>query len=143
MQFLDHFCRWTLGVRPIKSCTSGSFLQFLCPHQSWQGQGNTSQPYAVYQSMSRQRQRLTSGVVAATAERVQVTVVGETRSSAQASANWIASKITSTPSRQTVGSLFIHHWRIEDEVSANEVYQDGSDESARIISVEIVGTYTE
>jgi|DEB19_MinimDraft_3_1074340.scaffolds.fasta_scaffold19950_3 hypothetical protein len=113
----------------------------ISPDQT--GQGNTSQPYAVYQSMSRQRQRLTSGVVAATTERVQVTVVGETRSSAQASANWIASKITSTPSRQTVGSLFIHHWRIEDEVSANEVYQDGSDESARIISVEIVGTYTE
>ena len=100
----------------------------ISPDQT--GQGNTSQPYAVYQSMSRQRQRLTSGVVAATTERVQVTVVGETRSSAQASANWIASKITSTPSRQTVGSLFIHHWRIEDEVSANEVYQDGSDESA-------------
>lgn len=113
----------------------------ISPDQT--GQGNTSQPYAVYQSMSRQRQRLTSGVVAATTERVQVTVVGETRSSAQASANWIASKITSTPSRQTVGSLFIHHWRVEDEVSANEVYQDGSDESARIISVEIVGTYTE
>lgn len=113
----------------------------ISPDQT--GQGNTRQPYAVYQSMSRQRQRLTSGVVAATTERVQVTVVGETRSSAQASANWIASKITSTPSRQTVGSLFIHHWRIEDEVSANEVYQDGSDESARIISVEIVGTYTE
>lgn len=113
----------------------------ISPDQT--GQGNTSQPYAVYQSISRQRQRLTSGVVAATTERVQVTVVGETRSSAQASANWIASKITSTPSRQTVGSLFIHHWRIEDEVSANEVYQDGSDESARIISVEIVGTYTE
>lgn len=113
----------------------------ISPDQT--GQGNTTQPYAVYQSMSRQRQRLTSGVVAATTERVQVTVVGETRSSAQASANWIASKITSTPSRQTVGSLFIHHWRIEDEVSANEVYQDGSDESARIISVEIVGTYTE
>ena len=113
----------------------------ISPDQT--GQGNTSQPYAVYQSMSRQRQRLTSGVVAATTERVLVTVVGETRSSAQASANWIASKITSTPSRQTVGSLFIHHWRIEDEVSANEVYQDGSDESARIISVEIVGTYTE
>lgn len=113
----------------------------ISPDQT--GQGNTSQPYAVYQSMSRQRQRLTSGVVAATTERVQVTVVGETRSSAQASANWIASKITSTPSRQTVGSLFIHHWRIEDEVSANEVYQDGSDESARIISIEIVGTYAE
>lgn len=113
----------------------------ISPDQT--GQGNTSQPYAVYQSMSRQRQRLTSGVVAATTERVQVTVVGETRSSAQASANWIASRITSTPSRQTVGSLFIHHWRVEDEVSANEVYQDGSDESARIISVEIVGTYTE
>ncbi len=113
----------------------------ISPDQT--GQGNTSQPYAVYQSMSRQRQRLTSGVVAATTERVQVTVVGETRSSAQASANWIASKITSTPSRQTVGSLFIHHWRVDDEVSANEVYQDGSDESARIISVEIVGTYTE
>lgn len=113
----------------------------ISPDQT--GQGNTSQPYAVYQSISRQRQRLTSGVVAATTERVQVTVVGETRSSAQASANWIASKITSTPSRQTVGSLFIHHWRVEDEVSANEVYQDGSDESARIISVEIVGTYTE
>ncbi len=113
----------------------------ISPDQT--GQGNTSQPYAVYQSMSRQRQRLTSGAVAATTERVQVTVVGETRSSAQASANWIASKITASPSRQTVGSLFIHHWRVEDEVSANEVYQDGSDESARIISVEIVGTYTE
>lgn len=113
----------------------------ISPDQT--GQGNTSQPYAVYQSMSRQRQRLASGVIAATTERVQVTVVAETRSSAQASANWIATKIAATPSRQTVGSLFIHHWRIEDEVSANEVYQDGSDESARIISVEIVGTYTE
>lgn len=113
----------------------------ISPDQT--GQGNTSQPYAVYQSISRQRQRLTSGVVAATTERVQVTVVGETRSSAQASANWIASKITLTTGRQTVSGLFIHHWRIEDEVSANEVYQDGSDESARIISVEIVGTYNE
>ena len=107
------------------------------------GQGNTSQPYAVYQSISRQRQRTTSGAVVATTERVQVTVVGETRSSSQATANWIAAAITATPSRQTVGSLFIHSWRVDEESSSNEVYQDGSDESARIISIEIVGTYTE
>jgi len=107
------------------------------------GQGNTSQPYAVYQSVSRQRQRKTDGTIVATTERVQVTVVGETRSGSQATANWIAGAIAATPTRHTVGSLFIHHWRIEDEVSTNEVYQDGSDESARIISVEIIGTYSE
>jgi hypothetical protein len=107
------------------------------------GQGNTSQPYAVYQSVSRQRQRKTDGTIVATTERVQVTVVGETRSSSQATANWIATAIAAAPARHSVGSLFIHHWRIEDEVSANEVYQDGSDESARIISVEIIGTYSE
>jgi hypothetical protein len=81
--------------------------------------------------------------VVATTERVQVTVVGETRSSSQATANWIATAIAASPSRQTIGSLFVHQWRVEDEASANEVYQDGSDESARIISLEIVGTYAE
>ena len=113
----------------------------ISPDQT--GQGNTSQPYAVYQSISRQRQRTTDGTVVATTERIQLTLVGETRSTSQASANWIASKIALTPTRQTVGSLFIHTWRVEEEVSANEVYQDGSDESARIISIEIVGTYAE
>jgi hypothetical protein len=113
----------------------------ISPDQT--GQGNTSQPYAVYQSASRQRQRTTGGTVVATTERVQVTVVGETRSSSQATANWIATAIAASPSRQTIGSLFVHQWRVEDEASANEVYQDGSDESARIISLEIVGTYAE
>ena len=113
----------------------------ISPDQT--GQGNTSQPYAVYQSVSRQRQRTTGGSVVATTERVQVTVVGETRSSSQATANWIASAIAATPSRQTIGSLFIHQWLIEEEASSNELYQDGSDESARIISIEIIGTYTE
>jgi hypothetical protein len=113
----------------------------ISPDQT--GQGNTSQPYAVYQSISRQRQRTIDGTVMATTERVQVTVVGETRATAQATANWIASNIAATPSRQTVGSLFLHSWRVEDEASANEVYQDGSDESARIISLEITGTYAE
>jgi hypothetical protein len=113
----------------------------ISPDQT--GQGNTSQPYAVYQSISRQRQRTTGGAVVATTERVQVTVVGETRSSSQATANWIATAIAASPSRQTIGSLFLHQWRVEDEASTNEIYQDGSDESARIISIEIVGTYAE
>lgn len=107
------------------------------------GQGNTSQPYAVYQSISRQRQRTVTGTVVATTERVQLTVVGETRSSSQATANWIAAAIAATPTRQTVGSLFIHSWIVEEEASTNEIYQDGSDESARIISIEIIGTYAE
>jgi hypothetical protein len=113
----------------------------ISPDQT--GQGNTSQPYAVYQSVSRQRQRTTGGTVVATTERVQVTVVGETRGSSQATANWIATAIAASPSRQTIGSLFLHQWRVEDEASTNEIYQDGSDESARIISIEIVGTYAE
>jgi hypothetical protein len=113
----------------------------ISPDQT--GQGNTSQPYAVYQSISRQRQRTTGGAVVATTERVQVTVVGETRGSSQATTNWIATAIAASPSRQTIGSLFLHQWRVEDEASTNEIYQDGSDESARIISIEIVGTYAE
>lgn len=113
----------------------------ISPDQTPQGGSNL--PYAVYQSTSRVRQRLLSGTPVATTERIQFSVVGATRSSAQASANWAAAALAAQPSRQTVGGLFIHQWRVEDEASTNELYADGSDESARIISIEIVGTYTE
>lgn len=113
----------------------------ISPDQT--AQGNGSQPYAVYQSTSRNRQRLLTGVPVATTERIQFSVVGATRSSSQATANWVATAIAAQPSRQTVGGLFIHHWRVEEEASTNELYGDGSDESARIVSIEIVGTYTE
>jgi len=97
---------------------------------------------AVYQSTSRVRQRKTDGAVVATTERIQFTVVGATRSAAQSSANWVADAIAAQPSRHTVGGLAIQHWRVEDEASSNEQLADGSDESARLVSIEIVGTYS-
>lgn len=106
-------------------------------------QSSPAQTCAVYQSTSRARQRKTDGTVVATTERIQFSVAAATRSAAQASANWVVGAIAAQPSRQTVGGLFIHHWRVEDEASSNELYGDGSDESARIVSIEIVGTYTE
>lgn len=105
-------------------------------------QANSASVSAVYQSTSRVRQRKTDGTVVATTERIQFSVVGPTRSAAQATANWVADAIAAQPSRQTVGGLFIHHWRVEDEASSNEIYGDGQDESARIVSIEIVGTYS-
>lgn len=113
----------------------------IAPDQA--AQATESKPFAVYQSVGRVRSRTVTGTVVSTMERIQLSVVGETRASAQTSANWIANKIAAEPGRKTVGSLFIHCWQVDDESSTNEPYADGSDESARIITLEISGTYSE
>lgn len=113
----------------------------IAPDQA--AQGTESKPFAVYQSVGRVRSRTVTGTVVCTMERIQISVVGDTRAAAQSSANWIASAIASNPGRKTVGSLFIHAWQVDDESSTNEPYADGSDESARIITIEISGTYFE
>lgn len=105
-------------------------------------QGVSQQPYAVYQATSRTHQRLLNGAIVATTERVMLTVVAETASARHATRNWIKDAIQASPTKTTVGSQLIDWWRVEDDgQDGNEPYQDGSDESARITSIEIVGTY--
>ena len=106
-------------------------------------QANTAQPYAVYQSGSRNRQVTTSGLVAGTTESVQLTVIATTRVQAQTSAQWVSEAIRAVPGRQTIGTLAVQQWRVDNEQAQNEIYADGSDESARMITLEITGSYTE
>lgn len=100
-------------------------------------------PFASYQQISRTRETTLAGVTVATTERVQVDVVAMTRAQAQATAQWIADQVKATPSRQTVGSLVIFQWRIEDETGASEYMGDASDESVRTVQVDLIGTYLE
>lgn len=102
-----------------------------------------SMPYATYQQISRTRARDVAGNVLATTERVQFTVVAMTRAAAQTSAQWIADQIKATPSRQSVGSVLIFQWQVDDETSSAEVFDDGSDEAARTVDIDLTGTYKE
>ena len=100
-------------------------------------------PYATYQQISRTRSRDVAGAVLATTERVQFTVVAMTRSAAQTSAQWVADQIRATPSRQSVGAVTIFQWQVDDETSSAEVFDDGSDEAARTVDIDLTGTYKE
>ena len=102
------------------------------------------QPFAVYQSTTRSDQRLLSGAIAATTERIQFTVVAETASARQSTRSWVKTALQAAPTRQTVGSLSIAWWRVEDDgQDSNERNEDGTDESARVAAIEIVATYSE
>lgn len=114
----------------------------IYPDQS--AQGNASMPYAVYQSTTRNDQRLLSGAIAKTTERIVVTVVADTRTASAATKSWIKAALQAAPTQVTVGSLLIDWWRVEDDgQDGNEPYADGSDEAARTASIEIVGSYAE
>lgn len=105
---------------------------------------NIEFPYAVYQSTTRSDQRLLSGAIAKTTERIQLTVVAETAATRQTTRTWIKTALQAAPVRQTIGSLSIDWWRVEDDgQDSNERNEDGSDDSARVASIEIVGTYSE
>ena len=54
---------------------------------------------------------------------------------------WIAAQIEATPGRHTVSSTTIHHWRIEEAQDQSELGGDGTDELARLTTIDIVGTY--
>ena len=87
-----------------------------------------------------QLRELPSSAVAAAA---QLTVIATTRVQAQTSAQWVAEAIRAVPGRQTIGTLAVQQWRVDNEQAQNEIYADGSDESARMITLEITGSYTE
>ncbi len=114
----------------------------ISPDQS--PQGNAGMPYAVYQATTRTDQRLLTGAIAKTTERISLTVVANTRSASAATKSWIKTALQAAPTRVTVGSLLIDWWRVEDDgQDSNEPYADGSDEAARTASIEIVGSYAE
>ena len=101
----------------------------------------SSLPYVVYQGISTQRQMLLAGTPAVITERVTLTAVAETRSDALGVLVWIAAQIEATPGRHTVSSTPIHHWRIEEAQDQSELGGDGTDELARLTTIDIVGTY--
>lgn len=100
-----------------------------------------SSPYAVYQGVSRHRELLLSGAPATHTERVQFMVVAETRALAQNAADWIVAAVEAAPSRLTVSGTVILSMRVDDENDQAEFGADGTDELARVTSVDIVGTY--
>lgn len=101
----------------------------------------SSLPYVVYQGISTQRQMLLAGTPAVITERVTLTAVANTRSTAQDVLVWIAAQIEATSGRHTVSSTTIHHWRIEEAQDQSELGGDGTDELARLTTIDIVGTY--
>lgn len=101
----------------------------------------TSMPYVVYQTITTQPQMLLAGMPAVFTERVQITVVSNTRASAQAVVDWIRTQVQANPGRQTVGSTTVHHWRIDDAADQSEVVSDGDDEATRLSTIELVGVY--
>lgn len=101
----------------------------------------TTMPYVVYQTITTQPQMLLSGTPAVMTERVQVTVVSNTRASAQVVVDWIRQQIQANPGRQTIGSTTVHHWRIDDTADQSEVVSDGDDEATRLSTIELVGVY--
>ena len=101
----------------------------------------SSLPYVVYQGISTQRQMLLSGIPAVITERVTLTAVSDTRLSAQGVLVWIAEQIEATPGRHTVSGVTIHHWRIEEAQDQSELGGDGTDELARLTTIDVVGTY--
>jgi hypothetical protein len=84
---------------------------------------------------------LLSGIPAVITERVTLTAISDTRSSAQDVLVWIAAQIEATPGRQTVSGTTIHHWRIEEAQDQSELGGDGTDELARLTTIDVVGTY--
>lgn len=117
----------------------GEIFPDQAPQQS--EENPTALPYAVSQSQSIAKQKTLAGVVVNITERVQISVVAETRADAETARDWIAAAIEANPGPLTVGSLRIHGWYVDDEVENNQPYEDGSDESARIVSIDIVGSY--
>lgn len=107
------------------------------PEQAPQG---SSLPFAVTTGSSRSRQMHLDGTPAVSTEVVELTIVAMTRGAAQASADWVKSRIQASPARQTIGSTIVHHWRIENESDESQAYTDGSDEQARLTMLTIVGT---
>jgi hypothetical protein len=81
------------------------------------------------------------GTPAVITERVTLTAVAETRSGAQGVLVWIAEQIEATPGRHTVSGVTIHHWRIEEAQDQSELGGDGTDELARLTTIDVVGTY--
>jgi hypothetical protein len=84
---------------------------------------------------------LLRGIPAVITERVTLTAVAETRSGAQGVLVWIAEQIEATPGRHTVSGVTIHHWRIEEAQDQSELGGDGTDELARLTTIDVVGTY--
>lgn len=100
-------------------------------------------PYAVYQRVSSTKGRILAGNPQYRAERVQFTVVGLTRQQADQSARWLADQIDNSPNRQSVGSATIFYWQVEDETDSAEVYEDGSDDDAPTVDIDITGAFKE
>ena len=98
-------------------------------------------PYVVYQGVSRTRELLLAGTPATYTERVQFMIVAETRLAAQTVADWIVAAIQAAPSRLVVSGTTIHSLRVDDENDQAEFAADGTDELARITTVDVVGTY--
>lgn len=102
--------------------------------------GNVA-PYVVYQGVTRTRELFLAGTPATYTERVQFMIVSETRSSAQVVADWIVAAIQAAPSRLVVSGTTIHSLRVDDENDQAEFAADGTDELARVTTVDVVGTY--
>lgn len=98
-------------------------------------------PYVVYQGISRTRELYLAGTPATYTERVQFMIVAETRLQTQTVVDWIVSAVQASPSRLVVSGTTIHSVRVDDENDQAEFAADGTDELARITTVDVVGTY--
>jgi len=103
-------------------------------------EGNVA-PYVVYQGVTRSRELYLAGTPATYTERVQFMIVAETRSAAQTVVDWIVAAIQASPSRLVVSGTTIHSLRVDDENDQAEFSADGTDELARVTTVDVVGTY--
>ena len=100
-------------------------------------------PFAVYQGISRTRERLLTNAVWYTVERIQISVAAMTRAQAQTGAQWIADKLALSPGLQTIGTTKVYYWKVDDESAQAELLGDGSDESVRTVEIDILGAYLE
>ena len=100
-------------------------------------------PYAVYQGISRNRERLLTGSIWVTTERIEISVAAMTRAQAQAGAQWIADKLALVPALQTIGTTKVYYLKVEDESAQAELLGDGSDEAVRTVEIDILGAYLE
>jgi hypothetical protein len=100
-------------------------------------------PFATFQGISKIRDRLLSGSSVVVVERIQLTIVAMTRAAAQTCAAWVAEKLAINPALQTIGTTKVYYLRIEDESAQAELLSDGSDESARVVEIDIQGAYLE
>lgn len=129
------------AVRDFLTAQTGFSTQLpggLTPETSPQG---GSEPYATYQGTTVTRNQLLDGTIIYAVERVQITVVAPTRSAAQAVKAWIINLIETHPGPQSVGSVLVSQWRVDDEQDQAEWYSDGSDDPARPTIFDIVGTF--